>query len=481
VRPPLSLPGGVGENRITSKINRLAATSGEQSGFHESNARGVCQASRGNVKSSWGTTSVFWEQSIQCEAVTDIGLRRQNNEDSHCLYVCRDEAEWRRCGHLFVVADGMGGHAVGELASRIAVETVPHTFLKATSPDPRKLLQEAILAANTAIYERGTQNVDFLHMGTTCTALALTAQGAIVGHVGDSRLYRVRRDRIDQLTFDHSLEWELERQHGSLEGIYNAHQHKNVITRSLGPEKIIDVDIEGPFPVMPNDTFLICSDGISNQITDPEMGAILRELPPSQAAKLLVNLANIRGGPDNSTAIVARVGELPANVIPSHPEIIIEEPSVLDWSWLFGFCGIALAFIIGMAMQLFGNDFHGSIVVIFSLIAAAALSLALLQHRRIHRDAHPQQDDSYTHHSRPHRTAVGLTSRVLLDLLLRIDAELQRSAREDGWAVPWGDHEQAFSAAQLANREKRYSKGIRDISRAIAIIMDQLPRSGTHV
>ena len=117
---------------------------------------------------------MYWEQSVQWDAATDIGLRRQNNEDSHCVHLCRDEAQWRRCGHLFVVADGMGGHAVGELASRIAIETVPHTFLKSAASDPRKLLQEAILAANHAIHERGTQNVDFLHMGTTCTVLALT-------------------------------------------------------------------------------------------------------------------------------------------------------------------------------------------------------------------------------------------------------------------------------------------------------------------
>ena len=422
---------------------------------------------------------MFWEQSIQCDAATDIGLRRQNNEDSHCVHICRDEAEWRRCGHLMMVADGMGGHAVGELASRIAVETVPHTFLKATSSDPRKLLQESILAANHAIHERGTQNVDFLHMGTTCTALALTPLGAIVGHVGDSRLYRVRRDRVDQLTFDHSLEWELERQHGTLEGIYNAHQHKNVITRSLGPEKTIDVDIEGPFPIMPNDTFLICSDGISNQISDPEIGAILRELPPPQAVNMLVNLANIRGGPDNSTAVVVRVGELPANVIPSPLEIVPEESAILDWSWLFGFWGIAMAFVIGLAMQLFGDEFHGSVLVIISLLAAGILSLALIRHRRLMRDSQ-LDDDSYTHHSRPHRTAVSLTSKALLDLLLKIDAELQRSARDDGWGVNWTEHEQALSSAQLCHREKRFPKGVRDAARAIGIIMEQLPRNSAH-
>ncbi|WP_437225361.1 PP2C family protein-serine/threonine phosphatase [Planctomicrobium sp. SH661] len=425
---------------------------------------------------------MYWEQSVQCEAATDIGLRRQNNEDAHCIHICRDEAEWRRCGHLLLVADGMGGHAVGELASRIASETVPHTFLKSTLNDPRKLLQEAILAANQAIHERGTQNVDFLHMGTTCTVLALTAQGAVVGHVGDSRLYRVRRDRVDQLTFDHSLEWELERQHGSLEGIYDAHQHKNVITRSLGPEKTIDVDIEGPFPIFPEDTFLLCSDGVSNQISDPEIGAILRELPPSQAAKLLINLANIRGGPDNSTVVVARVGELPANVIPSSPEIVIDDPAGIGWSWLVGFWAVAITFVSGLAMQWTGDDheFQGIMLVIVSMIAAAAMLIALLRHRRTLKEEIPS-DDSHTHHSRPHRTAVGLSSRTLLELLIKIDAEVQRSAREDGWSVDWTEHSRACTAAQAAAREKRYSKGIRDAARAIGIVMEQLPRSGAKV
>jgi len=422
---------------------------------------------------------VYWEQSVQWDAATDIGLRRQNNEDSHCVHLCRDEAQWRRCGHLFVVADGMGGHAVGELASRIAIETVPHTFLKSAASDPRKLLQEAILAANHAIHERGTQNVDFLHMGTTCTVLALTSQGAFVGHVGDSRLYRVRRDRIDQLTFDHSLEWELERQHGTLEGIYNAHQHKNVITRSLGPEKVIDVDIEGPFPIMANDTFLLCSDGISNQMTDPEIGAILRELPPTQAAKFLVNLANIRGGPDNSTAVVVRVGDLPANVIPSNPEIVIEDQPGIGWSWLFGIWAIAMVFVTGLAMQVLSNEVYGALLVIMALIGAAVLSIALLRHRRVLAKLQ-SSDDSQTHHSRPHRTAVGLPSKTLLDLLLRIDAELQRSAQEDGWPVNWNEHGQAATAAQASGREKRYTKGVREVARAIGIIMDQLPRSGAH-
>jgi protein phosphatase len=419
---------------------------------------------------------VFWEQSVQCEVATDIGLRRKNNEDSHGLYLCRDEAEWRRCGHLFVVADGMGGHAVGELASRIAVETVPHTFVKAAPGDPRRMLHEAITAANHAIHERGIQNVDFLHMGTTCTCLALTSRGAIVGHVGDSRAYRIRRDRIDQLTFDHSLEWELERKHGHLEGIFNAHQHKNIITRSLGPEKVIDVDVEGPFPVLPGDGFLLCSDGLSNQVSDAEMGAIVRELPPALAVRLLVNLANIRGGPDNSTALIVRVGELPANVsfpVPAEPE---DDHLALGWSWLIGYWVTSLLLVSGLAMQWLGHPIKGSLLVAFSLLALGGLLVGSMRRRRILLES--VQDDSHTQHSRPHRTAVGLTSKALLDLLVRTDADLQRSAREDGWEVDWPEHDRAVEGAKQASQEKRYSKGLRDAARAIGTIMDELPRSG---
>ncbi|WP_437186399.1 PP2C family protein-serine/threonine phosphatase [Planctomicrobium sp. SH668] len=421
---------------------------------------------------------MYWEQSVQCGAETDIGLRRQNNEDSHYVHVCSDESEWRRSGHLLMVADGMGGHAVGELASQIAVETVPHVFLKSTETDPCKLLREAITAANAAIYERGTQNVDFLHMGTTCSVLALTSQGAIAGHVGDSRLYRVRRDRIDQLTFDHSLEWELERQHGHLDGFINAHQHRNVITRSLGPEKSVDVDIEGPFPVYPEDTYLLCSDGVSNQISDPELGAILRELPPHQASKLLINLANSRGGPDNSTVVIARVGALPANVVPISPERAFENPLALGWSWLIGYWLTALGGVTGIGMSWMGHDVQGAFLIMVSLIALAGLSIALVRRQKKIR-SQMLLDASFTHHSRPHRTAVGLSSKALLELLLKTSGDLQRAAQEDRWGVNWEEYQQTLDLSLKSQREKRYSKGIREIARAISIIMDKLPRNGT--
>ena len=217
---------------------------------------------------------MIWEQTVQYASISDIGLRRRNNQDACTVQVCSEQQEWQRRGHLFMVADGMGGHAVGELASKIAVDTIPHTHYKSQHPELSDALREAIETANHAIHERGTHNRDFERMGTTCSTLVLGPSGALIGHVGDSRVYRVNQGKICQLTFDHSLQWELIRQ-GRMkpEDVY-LHQPRNVITRSLGPEPEVDVDVEGPWPVEPGDTFILCSDGLTGHVADTEIGAI---------------------------------------------------------------------------------------------------------------------------------------------------------------------------------------------------------------
>ncbi len=421
---------------------------------------------------------MFWEQNVQVAVESHIGLRRKNNEDSSCYQLCQGEDQWQRRGHLFVVADGMGGHAVGELASRIAVETLPHTFFKATEKDVRGTLQEAVTAANEAIYQRGSTNEDFLNMGTTCTSLTLCHRGAIVAHVGDSRAYRVRRDRIDQLTFDHSLEWELERRHQSLVGVVDMSKHRNIITRSLGPEQNVEVDVEGPYPVIPGDTFILCSDGLSNQVTDEEMGAIVRELPPAKAAKLLIHLANIRGGPDNSTVIVVRVGDLPANVQPTYVEEEIDDTNQLEWSWFIGFSLAALSLVAGVSMLLFGHPVKGSILTAVSVIGFTSMAIGVARRQQTLRGT--QGDDSQTKLLRPHRTAVSLDSKSLFEKLSAIEAEVRRAANEDGWSVNWKEHQDAINAAGQAMKEKRFSRGVRNLSAAIGEIMDEHPiRNGS--
>lgn len=249
-----------------------------------------------------------WQDFFEVASLTDIGLRRSNNQDSHSVVPAASELDWYRRGHMFIVADGMGAHAAGELASKLACNDVPHIYYKLGDMAAPPALRQAIIETNANIHGRGKANAEFHGMGTTCSVLTLLPQGAVVGHVGDSRIYRWRRNRIEQLTFDHSLIWEM-RAAGQLTGDGDAPSYipKNIITRSLGPHPEVKVDLEGPFPLEVGDTFLVCCDGLSGQVSDEEMGLLLGTLSPQEAVKALVSLANWRGGPDNITVIVVRI------------------------------------------------------------------------------------------------------------------------------------------------------------------------------
>lgn len=249
-----------------------------------------------------------WNRSLQYVALSDIGMRRSNNQDSYAVMLASDADAWNRRGHFFMVADGMGAHAAGELASKLAVEGVSHLYHKYTELSAPEALQKAVLETNLKVHQRGQANIDFRNMGTTASTLILLPQGAFVAHIGDSRVYRLRESRLDQLTFDHSLVWEL-RAAGQLnEKTELSHAiPKNVITRSLGPNATVQADIEGPLPVRLGDTFLLCSDGLTGRITDEELAAILSALPAADAGQMLVDIANLRGGHDNITLIVAKV------------------------------------------------------------------------------------------------------------------------------------------------------------------------------
>lgn len=418
-----------------------------------------------------------WEQKIQFATLTDVGLRRQNNEDSSAIALATTEDEFLERGHLFLVADGMGGHAVGELASKIAAETVPHTYLKNHAGDIRVALQAAVVHANTTIHIRGEQNRDFQRMGTTCSTLVLTENGAYVAHVGDSRVYRVRRDRIDQLSFDHSLHWELQRRDHRLAKQVDLSAHKNVITRCLGPEATVMVDLEGPHPILPGDAYLLCSDGLSNQLSDEEIGAIVRELSPTAACRLLVDIANARGGPDNCTVVVAKVGDLPANVPP--PPVPDDVPSTgLGWAWVFAFWAVAMLLVWGLSLMYFGRPWPGIFITALAGFGGVAVLIAAFRMRR--QLQQPIDDASRTNLSRPHRTAVALDSRQLFESLAETEAELRRSAMEDGWEVDWTAHGEIMKGAAQCRTERRFGRGCRDVGKAIELLMAQLPTAANR-
>lgn len=415
-----------------------------------------------------------WEQKVEYAAKTDVGLRRQNNEDACVAQLASDPDLWHHRGHLFVVADGMGGHAVGELASKIATDTLPHTFFKRRDGDVREALTCAVTEANESIHRRGTQNRDFQRMGTTCTSLVLCDEGAYVAHVGDSRAYRVRRDRIDQLTFDHSLQWELRRR-----GKLNAEEtllqeHRNVITRSLGPEPRVEVDVEGPYPVQADDVFVLCSDGLTTHVSDGEIAAITRDLKPGAACRLLVHLANLRGGTDNCTVIVVRIGPLPGNV--AEPESSDAIPAFdvrveLSWRWMLAFWVVAAVMVSGMTLWMFGYRTPGIALSAVGAIVGAGLLIGARKARRELGAEHAEASVMRQKSSGPYRSAIARPVEELLDELAAAGAEVQRTAREDDWGVDWDKHEEAVKKAREALSQRRRSLALREYAKAIDALM----------
>ena len=241
-----------------------------------------------------------------------VGRRRANNQDSAVVVPAESPNVFRKRGWIFIVADGMGAHAGGEEASRIAVARIPEIYsdLKPEHSPPLALSQ-SLRQANKEIHSKGESDPNYKGMGTTCSALVLLPQGAIVGHVGDSRIYRVRGHDIEQLSRDHSLAWEVaaaSEQKNPAEGANLPSVPKNIITRSMGPHSDLDIDLEGPFPVEQNDLFILCSDGLSGTLSDEEIAIFASGLPLEDATAAVVGLALVRGAPDNTTVILAKAG-----------------------------------------------------------------------------------------------------------------------------------------------------------------------------
>lgn len=239
-------------------------------------------------------------------ALSDVGMRRANNQDSIAVAVS-DEQQWRSRGHFFMVADGMGAHAAGELASKLAVDNVPHTYHKLRSLQAPAALRQAVHKANKLIHDKGQSSAEFNGMGTTCSCLVLLPRAALIAHVGDSRVYRLRCGQFEQLTFDHSLVWEMAAANDTPDESIPACIPKNVITRSLGPHVMVNVDLEGPYEVCPGDKFLLCSDGLTGVVDNDLLAGLLDCLSPSDVVATLVDVANLRGGPDNISVIVVQV------------------------------------------------------------------------------------------------------------------------------------------------------------------------------
>ena len=275
-------------------------------------------------------------------ALSDIGRRRASNQDAQTVAEPYNSEHYRRRGWLLLVADGMGAHAAGEMASALAAQEVPQAYDKNAHRPTPLALRASLVHANAQIYARGESTADLKGMGTTCTTLVIVPRGALVGHVGDSRAYRIRGGTIEQLSRDHSLAWDMEAAREKAGGEPLPAPPKNIITRSMGPHGRLEVDIEGPFPVEEGDVFVLCSDGLSGQVADEEIGCFAATLPPEDAAAAMLGLALVRGAPDNVTLIVAKAGPKvvtdPATANTPWPladdALSSREPATLPWRTL---------------------------------------------------------------------------------------------------------------------------------------------------
>lgn len=238
-------------------------------------------------------------------ARTDIGLVRTENQDSFGKFPEDNINLYDAKGQLFIVADGMGGHKGGKEASSIAVSTVISEYMKSSFEDS-KALQEAIETANSTIYNRAGHSDEFGRMGTTCSVLLLKNEKGIIGHVGDSRIYKIENNRIEQLTDDHTKVQEMLR-----EGILTAEEAKNypsksVLARALGVDERVRVDIISDIQLKKGQSYVLCSDGLG-KVIQSEILPIVSNRTPTEACKFLVSLANERGGKDNVTVIVIKI------------------------------------------------------------------------------------------------------------------------------------------------------------------------------
>jgi len=232
-------------------------------------------------------------------AKSDIGLIRQTNEDS---YACIPP-------NLFIVADGMGGHVAGEIASKMAVTAVSEYISKniGGNVNPEIALEQAIIMANDLILQLSQSRDDCAGMGTTVSAVYIASDNVFWGHVGDSRIYLFRDNELSQITNDHSLVWELVQSGNITKAEAHTHPQRNMLTRAVGTSKDIQIDT-GVFIWKKGDVILLCTDGLTNMLSEKEISQIV--IAGAGDSKItietLVESANKAGGSDNITAIMVK-------------------------------------------------------------------------------------------------------------------------------------------------------------------------------
>jgi protein phosphatase len=238
---------------------------------------------------------------LRFQGKTNVGLVRTNNEDRYLLLP-------DRC--IFAVCDGLGGHAAGEVASRIAAESLERR-VHCSDDDPRSLLADALQEANSRIISDQREHPERVGMGTTVSLLWILSPDMTegwIGHVGDSRIYRLRGETLAQLTEDHSPIYRLYKEGSLKKDDLRYHPQKNLIERSLGLSPVVEADIF-PVEIEPGDLFLLCTDGLTDLVSDTDIAEACKTTPLDELCDSLVEGALELGGYDNVTVVVAEILE----------------------------------------------------------------------------------------------------------------------------------------------------------------------------
>ena len=410
-----------------------------------------------------------WKMSLCHAARSDIGLRRSNNQDAFLVRLASNPRKWLTHGHICVVADGMGAHLAGEVASRLAAETIVRSYLARNEEPLGQALVQAVYEAHDAIRLKSREDA-FREMGTTCDACVLSPQGLFIAHVGDSRVYRLRGNTLDQLTFDHSLVWEICAAMKSSFDHPPSHIPKNQITRSLGPTEKLLVDLEGPLPIEIGDTYLACSDGLSGQVTDIEIGQILALFPPDAATETLVNLANLRGGPDNITLVIAQTTE---NEEASRA--VDNEMRIPGWQWgiLAGALAAGLAatasFIVGTLQLGF----------LFALLAVVAGITFFVLAQRILFSTSPFLQSSAVSGKAPYRSWDCFPTVEFSNTLEKTVKELFDATKGQEFTVSIQTARRYENEAVEAYKNGNYASTIRNYAQAINSLMREIKKENS--
>ena len=241
--------------------------------------------------------------------LTDLGRQREKNEDSHAEYPMADGSI------LLIVADGMGGHGHGDVASQIAIKVIGEVFQTTSGTDPRDRLHAGFITANQQIIAEA-ERIGGAGMGTTCVAVYLHGDKAWVAHIGDSRIYHIRDGHVLWRTTDHTRVQKMVEMGLLAPAAAKDHPDANVVTRALGYAQladgtVIEPDVRmEPIQLVPGDSLLLCSDGLYDDIEDVELSSAIPGKTPEEAGRMLIDLANSRGGHDNITCTILTFGSM---------------------------------------------------------------------------------------------------------------------------------------------------------------------------